>query len=59
MNTQYIKENVRKLGYQLAVREIYGENTPDYYKQKRAHGDMLHKLYKLEKRTRGIVNFNA
>lgn len=55
MNIKNLRENVRKLGYQLAVREIYGENTPDYFNLKRAHGDMLYKLYRAEKRTRHVT----
>lgn len=45
-----IRESIRKLGYQLAVREIYGENTPDYHDLKWDHRRLLAKLYKLEKR---------
>ena len=45
-----IKERIRELGYQLAVREIHGENTPNYYKTKRAHDELLDKLYRIEKR---------
>ena len=44
------RSNLRQLGYQLAVREIYGENTPAYYDLKFRHRDMLDNLYKLEKR---------
>lgn len=51
MQIKTIQQNIRKLGYQLAVREIYGENTPDYFKLKRSHGALLHKLYKLQKKT--------
>ena len=47
-----IRESIRKLGYQLAVREIYGENTPDYYNLKSQHAGLLDKLYELEKRGR-------
>ena len=46
-----IKERIRELGYQLAVREIHGENTPNYFKAKRAHRELLNKLYVIEKRT--------
>ena len=45
-----IRESIRKLGYQLAVREIYGENTPAYYDLAWEHRRMLNKLYELEKR---------
>jgi len=45
-----IRESIRKLGYQLAVREIYGENTPAYHDLKWDHRRLLAKLYKLEKR---------
>ena len=44
-----LKEAIRLLGYQLACREIYGENTPAYFKLKRQHGAMLSKLYRLQK----------
>lgn len=47
-----IRESIRKLGYQLAVREIYGENTPDYYNLKSQHDSLLDDLYKKEKRGR-------
>lgn len=50
MKLNTLRENVRKLGYQLAVREIYGENTPAYYDMVWDHRRMLDKLYKLEKR---------
>lgn len=50
MSINILRENIRKLGYQLAVREIYGENTPDYYKLKRSHDSLLDQLYKREKR---------
>lgn len=42
---------VRKLGYQLAVREIYGENSQNYYDKKYEHRTLLNKLYKLEKKS--------
>lgn len=48
MKIKTIEENLRKLGYQLAVREIYGENTPEYFRLKRDHDSLLHKLYKLQ-----------
>jgi hypothetical protein len=44
-----LSERVRSLGYQLACREIYGENTPSYYKLKREHNYLLQKLYRLQK----------
>lgn len=46
-----LQSQLRALGYQLAVREIYGENTPDYHKLRRSHNDLLQKLYQLEKRS--------
>ena len=49
--SQSSKERVRKLGYQLAVREIYGENSQNYYDKKKEHRDLLEKLYKIEKRS--------
>jgi len=51
MKFDKLQEEVRALGYQLAVREIYGENTPDYFKLKRQHSYLLEKLYRLEKRS--------
>jgi len=51
-----LKARVRELGYQLAVREIYGENTPEYFKLKRTHDNMLDKLYRLEKKGWQIPN---
>lgn len=41
---------IRTLGYKLACREIYGENTPDYYRKKDEHRQLLNKLYDLEKK---------
>ena len=51
MKLNRLQEEVRALGYQLAVREIYGENTPEYFKLKRHHSYLLEKLYRLEKRS--------
>jgi len=45
-----LTELVRALGYKLACREIYGENTPDYYRQKDEHRNLLNRLYDLEKK---------
>jgi len=50
MKIKTIEENLRKLGYQLAVREIYGENTPEYFRLKRDHDSLLYKLYKLQRK---------
>ena len=44
-----LRAKVRALGYQLACREIYGENTPAYYNLKKEHNYLLQKLYRLEK----------
>ena len=41
---------VRELGFKLACREIYGENTPHYYRQKDEHRQLLNKLYSLQKK---------
>jgi hypothetical protein len=46
-----LQEKIRDLGYKLAVREVYGENTPAYFNLKREHDKMLRKLYELEKRS--------
>ena len=48
---QKLNSRLRSLGYQLAVREIYGENTPDYFKLKREHDKILDKVYFIEKRS--------
>ena len=45
-----LEEAVRELGYQLACREIYGENTSSYFNLKRQHNYLLQKLYRLQKR---------
>lgn len=50
MQIKTLTESIRKLGYQLAVREIYGENTPEYFKLKREHNYLLARLYRLEKK---------
>ena len=39
-----LESKIRELGYQLAVRELYGENTPEYYRQKRLHDRLLEDL---------------
>jgi hypothetical protein len=41
---------VRELGFRLGCREIYGENTPDYYRKKDHHRGLLNKLYALQKK---------
>lgn len=50
MQIKKLREKVRKLGYQLSVREMYGENTPAYYDLVWEHRRMLARLYNLEKR---------
>jgi hypothetical protein len=50
MKLKTLQSDLRKFGYQLAVREIYGENTPAYFTLKAAHKLSLKKLYRLEKR---------
>ena len=50
MKIKTLREKVRRLGFQLAVREIYGENTPSYHDLKWDHHRMLAQLYKMEKR---------
>jgi hypothetical protein len=44
-----LQEELRSLGYKLACKEIYGENTPAYYALKREHNYLLQKLYRLQK----------
>lgn len=39
-----LERKVRKMGYQLAIRELYGENTPEYHRQKRLHDRLLEDL---------------
>jgi len=51
MMNKLLTARIRELGYQLAVREIYGENTPEYFKLKRTHDNLLDKLYRLERRS--------
>jgi hypothetical protein len=46
-----LESKVRKLGYELACREIYGENTPEYHKQRRLHKHLLNKLESLQKKS--------
>lgn len=43
-----LQSKIRTLGYQLACREIYGENTPAYFELKREHSALLHKFYNLK-----------
>ena len=50
MHYRELKSRVRELGYQLAVREIYGENSQNYYNKKREHYLLLNKLYKQEQK---------
>jgi len=45
-----LESTIRELGYQLAVREIYGENTPEYFAQKRIHDRLLRKLDRIQKK---------
>ena len=50
MQINTLRSKVRKLGYELSVREMYGENTPAYYDLVWEHRRMLARLYDLEKR---------
>jgi hypothetical protein len=45
-----LKEAIRSLGYKLACREIYGENSKSYFQMKREHDRLLNKLYRIEKK---------
>jgi hypothetical protein len=47
---RWLSAEVREKGYQLAVRELYGENSVDYWEKKRVHDQSLYKLYKLERK---------
>ena len=46
----WLSEEVRQLGYDLATREIYGENSKSYFDKKRKHDRALYKLNRLEKK---------
>jgi hypothetical protein len=46
-----LKMELRELGHKLAVREMYGDNTPKYHDERRRHYKLLLKLYELEKRS--------
>ena len=49
MSTLTLEQQIRVIGYELACREIHGENTPSYYRQQRHHNYLLSKLYRLQK----------
>ncbi len=49
MHYRELQERVRQLGHKLAVREIYGENTPAYFTLKREHDRLLYQLNKQNK----------
>ena len=44
-----LESEVRALGYSLAVREIYGENSSDYRQKRGLYLKLLRKLYRLQK----------
>lgn len=44
-----LESDLRALGYSLAVREIYGENSIDYRKKRGQYLKLLRKLYRLQK----------
>ena len=46
-----LRSKIRKLGYQLATKEIYGENTFEYFQLKKTHNRLLARLYRMEKRS--------
>ena len=46
-----LESKIRELGYQLAVREIYGENTPEYFAKKKEHDRLLEKLERMQKKS--------
>lgn len=48
--SNWLSSDLRKLGYELACREIYGENCQEYFELKQKHWTLLQKLYKLQKR---------
>lgn len=45
-----LESQVRELGYQLAVKEIYGENSKSYFDLRHKHYKLLNKLYFLQKK---------
>ena len=47
---QNLESTIRELGYQLAIREIYGENTPEYFAKKRIPDRLLRKLDRMQKK---------
>lgn len=47
MNT--LESEVRKVGFQLAVREMQGDNGFHYYKLRKHHNYLLAKLNRLNK----------
>lgn len=46
-----LQQTLRELGYKLAVQELYGANTPAYFKLRSRHRFLLNTLYKNENRT--------
>jgi len=46
-----LEEKIRALGFQLACREVYGENSKDYFDKKREHDRLLYKLNKIQKKS--------
>ena len=46
----WLSSQVRREGYDLAVRELYGENSKDYFDKRRAHNKTLFQLYRIEKK---------
>jgi hypothetical protein len=46
----WLSSQVRSEGYDLAVRELYGENSKDYFDKRRAHNKVLYQLYRIEKK---------
>ena len=44
-----LETTVRSLGYQLACKEIYGENSANYFLLRRQHNGLLNKLYRKNK----------
>jgi hypothetical protein len=51
MNINTLESTVRQLGYQLAVREMQGDNGFHYYKIRKQHNFLLNKLNRLNKVT--------
>jgi len=46
----WLSSQIREQGFNLAVREIYGECSQDYWFKKKVHDRTLHRLYRIDKK---------